>query len=119
MKAKIIHDVVYRQYASLFFICEIGEDENELLALEIIHRYVEILDSYFGNVRSIGAAALITQPYHHFYAGLRTRSILDELLVAGEMQESSKKTVLTAAASMEVNENDEDLVEALRESFLT
>ncbi|KNZ73502.1 AP-1 complex subunit sigma-1 [Termitomyces sp. J132] len=42
--------VVYRQYASLFFICEIGEQDNELLTLEIIHRYVEILDKYFGNV---------------------------------------------------------------------
>jgi AP-1 complex subunit sigma 1/2 len=42
--------VVYRQYASLFFVCVIGEEDNELITLEIIHRYVELLDRYFGNV---------------------------------------------------------------------
>jgi len=42
--------VVYRRYASLFFICEIDEDDNELVTLEVIHRYAEVLDRYFGNV---------------------------------------------------------------------
>ena len=42
--------IVYRRYASLFFICEISEKDNELIALELIHRYVEVLDQYFGNV---------------------------------------------------------------------
>lgn len=27
-----------------------GKDDNELMALEMIHQYVEILDRYFGNV---------------------------------------------------------------------
>ena len=43
--------VVYRRYASLFFVCGIGLADNELITLEIIHRYVEVLDRYFGNVR--------------------------------------------------------------------
>lgn len=42
--------VIYRRYASLFFICATNEYDNELAVLEIIHRYVELLDSYFGNV---------------------------------------------------------------------
>ena len=42
--------VVYRRYASLFFVCGIGSLDNELVTLEIIHRYVEVLDRYFGNV---------------------------------------------------------------------
>lgn len=42
--------VVYRRYASLFFVCGIGASDNELVTLEIIHRYVEVLDRYFGNV---------------------------------------------------------------------
>ena len=42
--------VVYRRYASLFFVCGIGSQDNELVTLEIIHRYVEVLDRYFGNV---------------------------------------------------------------------
>ena len=43
--------VVYRRYASLFFVCGIGSADNELITLEIVHRYVEVLDRYFGNVR--------------------------------------------------------------------
>ncbi len=42
--------VIYRRYASLFFVCGISSEDNELITLEIIHRYVEILDRYFGNV---------------------------------------------------------------------
>lgn len=42
--------VVYRRYASLFFVAGIAPGDNELATLEIIHRYVEVLDRYFGNV---------------------------------------------------------------------
>lgn len=42
--------VVYRRYASLFFVCGIGLADNELVTLEVIHRFVEVLDRYFGNV---------------------------------------------------------------------
>ena len=42
--------VVYRRYASLFFVAGIAQGDNELVTLEIIHRYVEVLDRYFGNV---------------------------------------------------------------------
>jgi AP-1 complex subunit sigma 1/2 len=45
--------VVYRRYASLFFVTGIGQEDNELVTLEIIHRYVEILDRYFGNVSAV------------------------------------------------------------------
>ena len=43
--------VVYRRYASLYFVCGVTADENELIALEIVHRYVESLDAHFGNAR--------------------------------------------------------------------
>lgn len=42
--------IKYIRYASLFFVAGINQDDNELITLEIIHRYVEILDRYFGNV---------------------------------------------------------------------
>lgn len=38
------------RYASLYFCCAIEMDDNELLTLEVIHRYVELLDKYFGSV---------------------------------------------------------------------
>ena len=40
----------FLRYASLFFCVGAEVGDNELLILEIIHRYVEILDKYFGNV---------------------------------------------------------------------
>ena len=38
------------RFASLYFIISIDKDENELLALEFIQHYVEVLDQYYGNV---------------------------------------------------------------------
>ena len=49
------------RYASLFFCVSCEADDNELLVLEVIHRYVEILDKYFGNVSSILNIASILQ----------------------------------------------------------
>ncbi|KAI6047404.1 AP complex, mu/sigma subunit [Pisolithus marmoratus] len=95
--------VVYRRYASLFFVCGIGLGDNELIALEIIHRYVEVLDRYFGNVCELDLIFNFQKAY----------AILDELIIAGEMQESSKKSVLrvvTQADGVEEQENSDDLI---------
>ncbi len=45
--------IVYKRYASLYFCCAIEQDDNELLTLEVIHRYVELLDKYFGSVKTL------------------------------------------------------------------
>lgn len=50
--------VVYKRYASLYFCCAIEQKDNELLTLEVIHRYVELLDKYFGSV------SFVTIPYY-------------------------------------------------------
>ncbi len=43
--------IIYRRYASLFFIVGVeADDENELGILEFIHAFVETLDKYFENV---------------------------------------------------------------------
>ncbi|CAE6422540.1 unnamed protein product [Rhizoctonia solani] len=93
--------VVYRRYASLFFVCGISSGDNELVTLEIIHRYVEVLDRYFGNVCELDLIFNFQKAY----------AILDELIIAGELQESSKKSVLRVVAqsdSIEETENSED-----------
>jgi AP-1 complex subunit sigma 1/2 len=46
----LFKQVVYKRYASLFFCFAVDRTDNELIALEIIHRYVEVLDQYFGSV---------------------------------------------------------------------
>lgn len=93
--------MVYRRYASLFFVAGIGQEDNELVTLEIIHRYVEILDRYFGNVCELDLIFNFQKAY----------SILDELIISGEMQESSKKSVLRVVSqsdAIEDQENSED-----------
>ncbi|KAL5232483.1 hypothetical protein ABZP36_031259 [Zizania latifolia] len=44
------YKVVYRRYASLFFLVGVDNDENELAILEFIHLFVETMDHHFGNV---------------------------------------------------------------------
>ncbi|KAI6677442.1 hypothetical protein NL676_038238 [Syzygium grande] len=91
--------VVYKRYASLYFCMCIDQDDNELEVLEIIHHFVEILDRYFGSVCELD---LIFNFHKAYY-------VLDELLIAGELQESSKKTVARLIAAQD------SLVEAAKE----
>ena len=42
--------LVYRRYASLYFIVGIDATENELSILEFIHMIVETYDNYFDGV---------------------------------------------------------------------
>jgi len=98
--------VVYRRYASLFFVTGISSDDNELVTLEVIHRYVEVLDRYFGNVCELDLIFNFQKAY----------AILDELIIAGELQESSKKSVLRVVAqadTIEDTENSEDTLARL------
>jgi hypothetical protein len=94
--------VVYRRYASLFFIAGCASTDNELITLEIVHRYVEQMDKYYGNVCELDIIFNFQKAYF----------ILDELLLAGEMQESSKKNVLRCISQedsledMEVSPHD-------------
>ena len=76
--------IVYKRYASLYFVAVIDDADNELLTLEKIHLYVEILDRYFGNVCELD----IIFNFHKAYF------ILDELFVGGYLCESSKREVL-------------------------
>lgn len=100
--------VVYRRYASLFFICQIGDQDNELLTLEIIHRYVEILDRFFGNVCELDLIFNFQQAY----------AILDELIMAGEMQETSSSSVLNMIKGSETWEEAERTTNAMRDAVL-
>lgn len=89
--------VIYRRYASLFFITGIDSTDNELIGLEIIHRYVETLDKYFGNVCELDLIFNFQKAYF----------VLDELIMNGEMQESSKKSVLRVIGQQDAQEEVE------------
>jgi len=74
--------VIYKRYASLYFVICIDPTDNELIALETIHHFVEVLDRYFGNVCELD----LIFNFHKAYF------ILDEVMMAGEIQETSKKS---------------------------
>ena len=84
--------VVYKRYASLFFCVVIESTDNELITLEVVHRYVELLDKYFGSVCELDIIFNFEKAYF----------ILDELLIGGEIQETSKKAVLKAISAQDM-----------------
>lgn len=68
-----------------------------MITLEIVHRYVEQMDKYYGNVCELDIIFNFQKAYF----------ILDELLIAGEMQESSKKNVLRVIGAQDSLEDME------------
>ncbi|RKF78685.1 AP-1 complex subunit sigma-1 [Golovinomyces cichoracearum] len=116
--------IVYRRYASLFFIAGCASTDNELITLEIVHRYVEQMDKYYGNVCEVSFNPLqlglandkFTSSWILFLSATdivkifnfqKAYFILNELLLAGELQESSKKNVLRVISAQDAIEDTE------------
>lgn len=76
--------MVFRRYASLFFLVGVDEEENELAILEFIHALVETLDQNFGNVCELDIMHYLGTV--HF--------ILDEMLACGAIADTNKQNVL-------------------------
>lgn len=113
------HKVIYRRYAGLFFsMCvDVGGacprarpagllctersvlrvPENELACLEAIHLFVEVLDTYFEHVCELD----LVWHFHKVYM------ILDEFILGGEIQETSKKVILERMEELEKLEAQE------------
>lgn len=82
--------IIYRRYAGLYFVFGADVNDNELLLMESIHLFVELLDTYFSNVRELDILFHFNKVY----------SILDEYVLAGEICETSKKTILERMADI-------------------
>mmetsp|Transcript_8815 Transcript_8815/g.20772 ORF Transcript_8815/g.20772 Transcript_8815/m.20772 type:complete len:151 (-) Transcript_8815:153-605(-) len=85
------YKIIYRRYAGLFFTIAVDIGDNELSYLETIHLFVELLDSYFSNVCELD----IVFNFNRVYA------ILDEYILAGEIEETSKKEILDRVKVLE------------------
>ena len=72
------YKIIYKRYASLYFITLCDKEDNELIVLEMIHHFVECLDRYFGNVCELD----IIFNFHKAYY------IIEEIITAGYFQES-------------------------------
>lgn len=89
--------IVYKRYASLYFMASIEQDDNQLLTLEVIHRYVEVLDKYFGSVCELDIIFNFEKAYF----------ILDELILGGELQETSKRSIQKVISSQDLLQEEE------------
>lgn len=76
--------LIYRRYAGLYFIVLIEFADSELSYLELIHFFVEILDTYFDNVCELDLVFNFTKLY----------VVLDEIYMGGELLEISKPEIL-------------------------
>lgn len=65
--------IVYRRYAGLFFCVCVDANDNELAYLEAIHFFVEVLDSFFGNVCELDLV------FNFYKVGLVATFILGEV----------------------------------------
>eukprot|EP00301_Raphidiophrys_heterophryoidea_P014989 c23482_g1_i1.p1 GENE.c23482_g1_i1~~c23482_g1_i1.p1 ORF type:complete len:143 (-),score=32.49 c23482_g1_i1:64-492(-) len=83
--------VIYRRYAGLFFSLCVDTTDNELAYFESIHLFVEILDQYFGNVCELDLVFNFFKVY----------SILDEMFLGGEVQETSKMAIMQRLSELD------------------
>ena len=72
----------------------IDTDDNELASLELIHLFVETMDKYFGSVCELDVVYNFDTVY----------TVLDELLIGGEIVETSKTNILKKLREIEFYE---------------
>jgi len=85
------YKLIYRRYAGLFFTIAVDVQDNELSYLESIHLFVELLDSYFANVCELDIVFNFNKVY----------LLLDEYMLAGEIEETSKREILDRVKFLE------------------
>jgi AP-1 complex subunit sigma 1/2 len=96
--------IVTKRYASLYFVAGIDKDENQLMVLEVIHTFVEILDKHFKNVCELDIIFNFQRAYY----------ILDEMIIAGYMLETSKTHLLKYIKTQDelMDEGNEEIVKS-------
>ncbi|PWA73288.1 AP-4 complex subunit sigma [Artemisia annua] len=85
------YKIVYRRYASLFFLVGVDNEENELAILEFIHLLVETMDRHFGNVCELDIMFHLEKA--HF--------MLEEMVMNGCIVETSKTNILAPIQLMD------------------
>ena len=78
------YKLIYRRYAGLYFCFCVDLHDNELATFEMIHLFVELLDSYFGNVCELDLVYKFEKVYQ----------ILDEVILGGELVEAATSNLI-------------------------
>ncbi len=91
------YKIIYKRFASLYFITLCDKEENELIILELLQHFVECLDRYFGNVCELD----IIFNFHKAYY------IIEEILSGGNIQESDIKEIQKRLTEQDTKLNEE------------
>lgn len=104
------YSIVYRKYISLFFVIIQDYDDNDLLALGTLNLLVECFDAVFIDAKEIDI--IMNFELSNF--------IIDEIIVAGEIQEISFEFVREAInfqqrnVALEKDNNQESFIDKIR-----
>ncbi|KAK2878704.1 hypothetical protein QQF64_011176 [Cirrhinus molitorella] len=85
------YKLVYRQYAALFIVVGITENENELSIFELVHNFVEVLDKYFSRVSELDIMFNLD----------KVHIILDEMILNGHIVETNKNRILAPLLALD------------------
>ena len=91
--------VVYRHYATLYFIFVVDDAESELGILDLLQVFVQVLDTCFENVCELDLI-------YHFD---RVNYILDELVMGGMVLETNVESILAALNDAKKLEGEDTL----------
>jgi len=95
------YKVIYRRYASLFFVVGVDGDEvNELSVLEFIHSLVETMDKYFDSVCELDIMFHIEKAHY----------IVDEMVANGAIVENNKANILKPLYLMDKSATAEESI---------
>ncbi|KAL6106068.1 AP-4 complex subunit sigma-1 [Pungitius pungitius] len=83
--------LVYRQYAALYIVVGVTDNENELSVYELLHNFVEVLDKYFSRVSELDIMFNLD----------RVHIILDEMIQNGHVVETNKSRVLAPLTALD------------------
>eukprot|EP00300_Choanocystis_sp_HF-7_P027261 c32343_g1_i1.p1 GENE.c32343_g1_i1~~c32343_g1_i1.p1 ORF type:complete len:183 (+),score=43.47 c32343_g1_i1:54-602(+) len=95
--------IIYRSFATLFFIFVVDSSESDLGILDLIHAYVESLDACFENVSELDI--IFHSDKCHF--------ILDETIMGGLVFEISQSAVADAIKEQNALEKEENVYSSL------
>lgn len=91
--------IIYRHYATLYFVFVADAQESELGMLDLIQVFVETLDKCFENVCELN---LIFHPDRVWY-------VLDEIIQGGMVLETRADAILPALAEQSKIEKEQSL----------
>eukprot|EP00750_Incisomonas_marina_P021437 INCI4400.1.p2 GENE.INCI4400.1~~INCI4400.1.p2 ORF type:complete len:171 (-),score=31.43 INCI4400.1:1035-1547(-) len=90
--------LVYRHYATLYFVFAVDHSESQLGMLDLIQVFVEALDNCFKNVCELDLI-FKSETVHH---------VLDEIIMGGMVLETNTQSIIAAIKDMQKLEEFSD-----------